>query len=118
MSRRPKLEVARLKLTPGQQRALEGLERGRRKAIELAKLRAAFNAKRVMDEAIKDLDAGYPRRGRAKRITHVLPPDPFDRLRRKLTERSVQRILDRLSVCPIASVQNGHQQNKEVAHGE
>ena len=104
--RSDKSSVARLRLTPGQLRVLEGLEKGRRRAIERAKLRAAFNAKRVMAEAIKDLNAGNPKRGRAKRIAVDLPPDPFDGRGRRLTERAVNKILARLSVVPIRSAQN------------
>lgn len=89
-------DLTRLNLTQGQLRALEGLTRGRQRAIELAKERAAKNAVEVMKEAIKDLDAGNPTRGRAKRIALGLPPGKC------LTERSVKRILDRLSVCPIS----------------
>lgn len=99
--------VTHINVTPGQLRALEGLDNGRRLAIKLAKERAADNAKLVMDAALKDLDAGEPARGRAKRIALDLPPD---RSGKRLTERSVKRILDRLSVCPIAQAQNSGQQ--------
>lgn len=75
-----------------------------------------------MDLALKDLAAGGPARGRAKRVAIDL-----DALGVKLTqrstrttisslERSVKRILDKLSVCPIASVQDGT--NKEAAHAK
>lgn len=110
LKQRPKLDVTRVKLTPGQQRALEGLERGRKHAIEQAKVEAAKNAALVMNLALIDLNKGRPARGRAGRISR--------KLGKMLAERSVRRILAKLSVCPIASVQNGHQQNKEVAHGE
>lgn len=101
--------LRRVNLTVGQQRALEGLDRGRRNAIRRAKLIGALNAQRVMDQALKDLKAGGPERGRAKRIAIDLGG--------KLTERSVLRILDRLSVCPIASVHNG-ENLKEVSHAK
>jgi len=99
--------LRRVSLTVGQQRALEGLERGRRNAILKATTTGAVNAIRVMDFAVKDLNAGGPTRGRAKRIAIDLKGD--------LTERAVLRILDRLSVCLIASVHNG-KNLKEVSH--
>ena len=101
--------LRRVNLTVGQQKALEGLDRGRRNAIRTAKLYGALNAQLVMDQALKDLKAGGPARGRAKRIAIDLGG--------KLTERSVLRILDRLSVCPIASVHNG-ENLKEVSHAK
>lgn len=101
--------IRRVNLTVGQQKALEGLDRGRRLAIRNAKLIGAMNAKRVMDLALKDLAAGGPPRGRAKRIAIDIGG--------KLTERSVLRILDRLSVCPIASVHNG-ENSQEVSHAK
>lgn len=103
--------VTRINVTPGQVRALEGLAKGRQRAIEVAKVRAAQHATEVMSAALKDLDDGYPARGRAKRIALGLPPDRWGK---RLTERSVKRILDRLSVCPIAQAQNSGQQ--EVKH--
>lgn len=103
--------ISRINVTPGQLRVLEGLAKGRQLAIENAKISAAKNAKRVMDEALKDLDAGEPARGRAKRIALALAEDGCDVC---LTERSVKRILDKLSVCPIASVQNA--QKREGVH--
>lgn len=105
--------LTRVNVTPGQLRVLEGLAKGRQLAIGLAKFRAALNAKLVMDAALKDLDAGEPARGRAKRIVKGLPPDPSGR---SLTERSVKRILDKLSVCPIASAQN--RQKREGVHAK
>ena len=101
--------LRRGKLTVGQQRTLEGLDRGRRNAIKKAKLDGALNAQMVMDQALKDLKAGGPARGRAKRIAIDLGG--------KLKERSVLRILDRLSVCPIASVHNG-ENLQEVSHAK
>lgn len=106
-------QLVRLNLTEGQLRAIQGLEKGRHLAIELAKISAAKNARLVMDAALKDLDAGEPARGRAKRIALGLPPDSSGR---SLTERSVKRILDKLSVCPIASAQNG--QKREGVHAK
>lgn len=110
MSSRSKPKVARLNLTPGQLRVIEGLERGRRNAIKQAKDEAAKKAALVMNLALIDRNKGRPVRGRAGRISRQLG--------KMLAERSVRRILAKFSVCPIASVQNGHQQNKEVAHGE
>lgn len=101
--------VARLGITPGQLRAIEGLELGRRKAIEQAKLRAAKNAALVMNLAMIDLDAGRPVRGRAGRIAR--------KLEGLLTERSVKRILVKFSVCPIQAVQN-EPQNKEGSYAK
>lgn len=100
-------QLACLNLTEGQLRVIQGLEKGRQQAIDQAKARGAVNVKQVMAAAIKDLDEGHPARGRAKRIALSLPPD---RSGRRLTERSVKRILDRLSVCPISQVQNSGQQ--------
>ena len=90
--------LRRVSMTAGQVRALEGLERGRLIAIRKAKTTGAANAIRVMEKAMRDLNAGGPTRGRAKRISIDLGGE--------LTERAVLRILDRLSVCPIASVHN------------
>ena len=101
--------LSRVNLTVGQQRALEGLERGRRNAIIEARTTGAVNAIRVMEKALIDLNAGGPTRGRAKRIAIDLDGE--------LTERAVLRILDRLSVCPIASVHNG-ENLKEVSHAK
>ncbi|MDC8451062.1 MAG: hypothetical protein LV473_22325 [Nitrospira sp.] len=98
-----------IRLTPGQVRVLEGLDKGRRQAIEAEKRAAAINAALVMEAALTDLSAGGAKRGRAKRI--ALSLGPYDREGRRLTERSVLRILDKLSVCPIALGQNG--QKKE-----
>lgn len=106
--------LARVNLLPGEARVLAGLAKGRRQAIEQAKLRGAVNAKLVMQASLKDLAEGNPARGRAKRIAHALPPDRFDRLGRQLTERSVKRILDKLLVCPIQVAQNPGQ--LEVTH--
>lgn len=100
--------LTRVNVTPGQLRVLEGLAKGRQLAIEQAKARAAENALLVLKAAIKDVDAGEPARGRAKRIALDLPPDRSGKER--LTERSVKRILDKLSVCPIAHRQNAWQQ--------
>ncbi len=100
--------LTRVNMTPGQLRVLEGLAKGRQLAIEQAKARAAENARLVMRAAIRDLDAGEPARGRAKRIALVLEPDVSGKQR--LTERSVKRILDRLSVCPISQWHNIGQQ--------
>ena len=61
MSRRRDFDtssVARLRLTPGQLRAIEGLERGRRKGAEQNKLSGAKNAALVMNLAMIDLDSG------------------------------------------------------------
>ncbi|MDR4467539.1 MAG: hypothetical protein MRJ68_04455 [Nitrospira sp.] len=96
--------VTGIRLTSGQVRVLAGLDRGRRQAIAAKKLQAARNADRVMRAAIEDLEAGEGRRGRAKRIALSLEPD--DQTGQRLTERSVLRILARLSVCPIAFGQN------------
>ena len=101
--------IRRVKLTVGQQKVLEGLERGRRNAIREARNTGAVHASLVMTLAMKDLNAGGPTRGRAKRIAIDLGG--------KLTERSVLRILDRLSVCPIASVHNG-ENLQEVSHAK
>ena len=101
--------LRRVNLTVGQQRALEGLDRGRLNAIRKARTTGAENAIRVMDLALKDLNAGGSSRGRAKRIAIDLEG--------KLTERSVLRIFGRLSVRPIASVHNG-QTFTEVSHAK
>lgn len=76
-------------LTVGQRKVLEGLEKGRRNAAERSKEIGAQNAVVVIMFANRDIEAGYPARGRAKRIAIDLGG--------KLTERSVKRILDRLS---------------------
>lgn len=86
-------------LAVGQQRALEGLARGRLNAIRNSRIIGALNISRVMAAALKDLAVGGPARGRAKRIAIDLEG--------KLTERSVLRILDRLLACPIAVAHNG-----------
>ena len=101
--------LRRVNLTVGQQRALEGLDRGRLNAIRKARTTGAENAMKVMNFALKDLSAGAPARGRAKRIAIDLGGE--------LTERSVKRILDRLLVCPIASVHNG-ENLQEVSHAK
>lgn len=49
--------LRRVNLTVGQQRALEGLDRGRLNAIRKARTTGAENAIRVMDLALKDLNA-------------------------------------------------------------
>lgn len=100
--------MTKLHLTVGQVRALEGLAKGRRRAIEQAKARAAENVMLVMKWALQDLEAGEPARGRAKRIALDLPPDRSGKPR--LTERHVKRILDTLSACPIGLGQNQRQQ--------
>lgn len=110
-----------VKLTLGQQKVLEGLDRGRRRAISSAKLIGARNASRVMDLALKDLAAGGPARGRAKRIAIDLETLGVKLSARPSSiaskQRSVKRILDRLSVCPIASVHNG-ENLQEVSHAK
>ena len=99
-------------LTAGQLRAIEGLARGRQLAIKRAKERRAINAKKIMKEAIKDLEAGEPARGRAKRIHLNLPLNDLGKP--IMTERSVKRILDTLSVCPIR--QEHTRDKQEVLH--
>lgn len=104
--------VTGIRLTSGQVRVLDGLDRGRRQAIEAKKRAAAIHAALVMEAALTDLAAGGGKRGRAKRI--ALSLGPYNREGCRLTERSVLRILAKLSVCPIASRQNEH--NREDAH--
>lgn len=87
--------ISRINLTPGQQKVIQGMDRGRAIAIRNAKIVGAVNSGLVMNLALKDLNAGGSRRGRAKRIAIDLGG--------KLTERSVLRILAGLSVCPIPS---------------
>ncbi|NOS81309.1 MAG: hypothetical protein HOP32_06990 [Nitrospira sp.] len=115
--------LARVRLSIGQQKVLEGLERGRRLAIQNAKIQAALNAQWVMDLALKDLAAGGPARGRAKRVAidlvalGVKLTQRSDHTSEESMVRSVRRILDTLSVSPIASAQNG-QNFMEAAHAK
>ena len=70
-------------------KVLAGLFKGRQRAIEQAKERAAFHVAKVVIHANADVAARKPERGRAGRISR--------RLGGMLSERQVKRILDRLS---------------------
>lgn len=70
-------------------KVLSELAKGRQRAIERARQIGAANAMQVMALAVIDAQAGRSVRGRAGRISRKLGG--------LLTERSVKRIMDRLS---------------------
>ena len=81
------------------QKVLDGLDKGRQRAITQAKERAAFHVAKVVIHANVDVAAGKPERGRAGRISRKLSGI--------LSERQVKRILDRLSCMSDSAEQNG-----------
>ncbi len=70
-------------------RVLEALAEGRRIAIQQRKAQAADNERLVRLELDRDILAGHPERGRPGRISR--------RLRGRIGERGVRKILERLS---------------------
>lgn len=70
-------------------KVLEGLDKGRQRAIAQSKERAAFHVAKVVIHSNADFASGKPERGRAGRIARKLGG--------MLSERQVKRILDRLS---------------------
>lgn len=81
------------------QKVLVGLTKGRQLAIQRSRKVGADNAYKVVILANLDMNAGSPQRGRAGRIARNLGG--------LLTERSVKRILDRLSSVSDSSRHTG-----------
>lgn len=87
---------------------LAGLAKGRQRAIQQAKARAAHHLAVILPLALADRAKGRPERGRAGRIARQLGG--------ALSERHVKRILDTLS-CPSESVDhNGQTRKGDLAH--
>ncbi len=92
------------------QRVLDALAAGRRRAIAQARALGSQNERAVREALDVDILAGHKERGRAARIASGLRVHGC-----RLTRRTVQRILDRLSSVsrskcsdPAQSVTEGH----------
>lgn len=88
-------------------KVLAALENGRHRAIVRAREMGAANALQVMALAVTDAQSGRSPRGRAGRIARKLGG--------LLTERSVKRILDRLSSVSD-SIRHNAANFKEVSY--
>jgi len=80
-------------------RVLEGLDRGRRHAIEQAQRRSREHAKVIMVLLQLDVAKGKPSRGRPGRIHRRLIASGVE-----ISESQVRRIISSLTVCVQDSV--------------
>lgn len=101
----------RLKAAITGQKVLSGFAKGRQRAIEVSKARAALNASVVAILANQDRDAGRPRRGLAGRIARKMKWEG----KGTLSERHVKRILDTLMSMSDSEEETERLTNKEGA---